>query len=71
MFVEEKKNLEGKGGKYLDNKNIFEEEKENRERKGGKYIGEGKIVAGWDGEVEGSTRGSRGPKKDQKGLTLH
>ena len=39
----------------------------------------GKIVAdGWmggrdgtGGEIEGSTRGSRGPKKDQKGLTLH
>ena len=40
------------------------EEKENGEGKGGKYIGEGKIVAGWDGQVEGCTRGPRGPKNE-------
>ena len=43
---------------------IFAEEKENGEGKGGKYIGEGKIVAGWDGQVEGCTRGPRGPKNE-------
>ena len=45
--MEEKKNGRGKG-------------------KGGKYFKkekkEGKIVAGWDGQAEGSTRGPRGPK---------
>jgi len=42
------------------------EEKKNGKGKGGKYFKkekkEGKIVAGWDGQAEGSTRGPRGPE---------
>ena len=40
FFAVEKKNGEGKGGKYLEKENIFfAEEKKNGEGKGGKYLG--------------------------------
>ena len=39
FFVEEKKNQEGKGGKYLEKENIFlAEVKKNWKGKGGKYM---------------------------------
>ena len=44
--MEEKKNVERKGGNYLEKESIFFEEKKNGEGTGGKYHGEGKIVAG-------------------------
>ena len=37
--AEEKKNGEGKGGKYLEKENVWStEEKKSREGKGGKYL---------------------------------
>ena len=39
IFVEEKKNAKGKGGKYLEKETIyFAEEKEKQEAKGGQYL---------------------------------
>ena len=53
----------------MEKENIFFcRVEKNGEEKGGKYDGEGKIVAdgqtGWT-EIEGSTRGPRGPKNSR------
>ena len=44
IFLEEKKNKEGKGGKYLENKNIFFfQKRRNTEKEKAKYIWKRKI----------------------------
>ena len=44
FFAEEKKNREGKGGKYGNENIFFAEEKKNGEGKGGKYLEKEKMT---------------------------
>ena len=65
FFAEKKKKEEGKEEIIWRQKISISAGKEKHRRKRRKIFGEGKIVAGRvDGtEIEGSTKGPRGPKK--------
>ena len=50
IFLEEKKNGEGKGGKYLDTEKYFWEEKKNGKAKLGMYLERKKYFFGGEGK---------------------
>ena len=66
--MEEKKNGERKGGKYLEKENTFLQRRRSMEKvKVANIMEKENLTGGRDGtEIEGSLRGHRGPKKTKK-----